>query len=119
MVVRSALTGDLERWARSYVQRLEGIGMVHAGAAGEVTRPRGPSRKGDRKLAELARDYEALCDTTAAPKPALAAKLNLAESTIQSYLFRARERGLLTSEGRGRAGGHLTPKARAILSEGN
>lgn len=118
-VVRSALTGELERWARQYVQRLERHRMVEPGAAGGAERPRGPTGKGDRALAALARDYVELCTMTRSPKVELAARRNLAQSTIQSYLFRARERGLLTTEGRGKAGGQLTPKAVAILNEEN
>jgi hypothetical protein len=34
---------------------------------------------------------------------------------VRNYLFKARERSLLTSAGPGRAGGELTDKAKEIL----
>ena len=49
------------------------------------------------------------------PVSTLAEQMHLCEKTIRNYLFKARERDLLTSVGRGVSGGELTDKAKEIL----
>lgn len=70
----------------------------------------------DVKHASIAAMYVRLLDEKE-PRPvvALAQQLHLGHKTVRNYLFTARERGLLTSAGRGVAGGQLTDKARRLL----
>lgn len=81
-------------------------------------RPRtGPSGRSDRSYATLAALYVRLVEEgEQRPIHAVADRLGLAKKTVQNHLFKARERGLLTSAGRGRAGGRLTDKAKEMLS---
>ena len=81
-------------------------------------RPRtGPAGRGDDSYAALSALYVGLIDEgEQRPIRAVADRLGLAEKTVQNHLFKARERGLLTSLGRGKAGGQLTNKAKEILS---
>lgn len=116
-VVRSVHTSGLERWARGYIARLQGS-LVKAGAAGDpIRKSRGALGSGDGRLALLAARYVELCSdqVTKAPLQVLANEWSLAIETVRSYLYRARERGLLTSPGRGRAGGELTDRAIDLL----
>lgn len=114
-IFRSVTTGDLERWARqqisSDVKLRDGWGVV-AGGDRKQRKQRGG---GDRRLAEIAARYVELLDETATPIPTLADEFAISKHTASSYLYRARERDLLTSPGQGRAGGALTPRARALL----
>lgn len=76
----------------------------------------GAAGRGDAQYAAIAAGYVGMLDAGEAhPVAALAADLSLSEKTIRNYLFKARERGLLTSLGRGKAGGQLTNKAKEIL----
>lgn len=77
-------------------------------------------RRGNTYYASVAAAYvELLADR--APVAALAKNLGVSASKVRNDLFAARERGLLTSTGQGRAGGELTDEAREILAaaEGN
>ena len=81
-------------------------------------RPRpGSAGRGDTHYAAVAASYVALLDA-GDPRPvaALADQLHLSVTTVRNLLYKARERGLLTSAGRGRAGGQLTDKAKEMLS---
>jgi DNA-binding transcriptional ArsR family regulator len=49
------------------------------------------------------------------PVMELASQLGVSQKTASNYLFKARERALLTTAGQGRAGGALTDKAKEIL----
>ncbi len=83
-----------------------------------VERPRtGPVGRSDRSYAAVAALYvEAVAQGSSRPVHVVADRMQLAEKTIQNYLFKARERGLLTSLGRGKAGGQLTDKAKEMLN---
>lgn len=86
-------------------------------AADFVDRPQtGAAGRGDERYAMVAALYVA---QLGGPKPveAVGKLLHLNTSTARNLLFEARERGLLTSIGRGRAGGELTDKARALLGQ--
>jgi hypothetical protein len=119
--VRSSIGSSLERQARKYLARMEGL-MLPLGTAGRPdARPRGP-RRGDRErtLVLLAARYWELCRVGVDnPVATLAAERGLARGTVQSYLHEARRspHKLLTSNGRGAKGGSLTPKAMALLAE--
>ncbi len=80
-------------------------------------RPRtGPAGRSDASYAALADAYiKELDKGEKNPVRTLADSLHLGEKTIRNYLFKARERGLLTSLGQGKAGGELTDKAKEIL----
>ncbi len=116
-IIRSANTGELERWAREYVQRLEGSFGIPKGAAGGDRKSRGQRGGADRRLAGVAARYVELLATSATPTADLAVELDRPRDSVSSDLFKARERGLLTSAGRGRAGGALTDRARQLLTE--
>ncbi len=108
LVVREATGAEMtDRW-----------GDVVAWLSDFSDRPRtGPTGRSDRSYAALAKAYIETLDTgESTPVRALAEQLGLGEKTVRNHLFKARERGLLTSLGRGRAGGALTPKAKEILS---
>jgi hypothetical protein len=75
----------------------------------------------DLELARLAQEYLELCGdvpTAQHPTKALAAsRPGWTPTYARDQLFAARERDLLTSHGRGRQGGTLTPKAEQLLRE--
>jgi hypothetical protein len=75
----------------------------------------GRGGRGDLFYASCAREYVELL-TEPKPVQALAARRHLSESQIRNILHQARERGLLTKLGRGRAGGELTDKAKELLN---
>jgi hypothetical protein len=82
--------------------------------------PRRPGKKGrpDRYYAEVAAAYvQAIERGSRHPAQDVAARRNEKPQYIRSLLLVARDRGLLTGHGRGRAGGALTPKAKAILAQ--
>lgn len=77
------------------------------------------SGRGDAQYAAVAAMYVELLDAgDSRPVTVLADRMHFGEKTIRNYLFKARERGLLTSVGPGKAGGQLTDKAKEIL-DGN
>lgn len=116
-VVRSAMTGELERHARRLIASWSDRGFLFPkGAAGHPTgRPRGASGNGDRFFAELAARYVQLSAETDKAVEALAAEMGAKVSTTRNRIFRAREKGLLTSPGQGRTGGELTERAVNLL----
>ncbi len=116
-LVRGAPTSSLERWVRRYARQLEGS-LVETGASGDPDRkPRGPRSGADVRYAQIAARYVELVEHTDTPRAQIADEFHLGNETIQNYLYRARERGLLTSPGQGRTGGQLTERARAILRD--
>lgn len=114
-VVRSAATTQLERSTRNLIARRgPGIwnGLVEPGSSYKS----GPQR-GEVKLAAIAQRYVELHASTKNPKAALAKEKHAAVNTVNSWLYKARDKGLLTSAGQGRPGGQLTEKAIRLLSE--
>jgi len=75
-----------------------------------------PEGSRERRLAWVAARYVELCGETGSPTKALAEELGFSAATVRDQLGDARRRGLLDKPGKGRAGGHLTPKAQALLS---
>lgn len=75
-------------------------------------RPASPDRK---DLAVAVAYVNALKRGEPRPVKAVAEEMTMAEKTVRNYLFKAREQGLLTSLGQGKAGGELTDKAKEIL----
>jgi hypothetical protein len=77
---------------------------------------RRPGRRG-RSEAEYAAVAAIYVDHLATPAPVeeTAKELNYAPSTIRAILHKARRLGLLTEERQGKAGGHLTDKAKRLL----
>lgn len=80
-------------------------------------RPRpGSAGRGDHRYAAVAAVYVDLLDAgDPSPVVTMASVLHLSVKTVRNLLYKAREKGLLTSAGRGRAGGQLTDKAKEIL----
>lgn len=124
---RSLPVGDLIDAART---RVEAIRALHrevaerrgtdlarwsSWAAGELE----PQRRGrdDRAYAVVAANYvERVAARSPHPVEDVAAALFLSPSQVRNLLYEARRRDLLTRAGRGRAGGHLTDKARDLLA---
>lgn len=75
-----------------------------------------PGGSRERHLAGLAARYVILCGETGSPTKALATERIMSAATVRDQLARARDKGLLTKPGSGRAGGELTPKAKALLA---
>lgn len=113
-ILRGITSGDLERWARSQIITSQ-LTSKSAAAPGGDRKHRERHGGGDRRLAQIAARYVELIDQTDKPNQTLADEFTISKVTVSSYLYRARERGLLTSPGQGRAGGTLTPRARALL----
>lgn len=88
---------------------------VHDLAAALAERP-GRRGRQDIEYARIAREYVARLDEPA-PVRALSEALFLSEQRTRNVLMEARQRGLLTTPPKGRAGGKLTAKAKAILKE--
>lgn len=75
-----------------------------------------PDAPPGRRYAEVAAMYVDLLNAgESRPVVVLADRLGLGEKTVRNLLFKAREKDLLTGEGRGRAAGILTDKAKEIL----
>lgn len=120
-VVRSAMTGDLERLARRLIADWSDQGfMFPRGAAGHRTaRPRGSYGNGDLFYAQVAARYVELSTETDKAIEVLAKEMGAKVSTTRNRIYRAREKGLLTSPGQGRTGGELTERAANLLREGD
>lgn len=115
----SRLANWLEPADRAHVAgEIAEVSDLAASLADFGDRPRtGPVGRSDRSYAALSALYlEMIEKGEQRPIRAVAGRLGLAEKTVQNHLFKARERGLLTSLGRGKAGGHLTDKAKEMLS---
>lgn len=99
----AGMATDWEQWSRSLDDFRD--------------RPRtGPAGRSDKSYAVLAALYIQFIDGgEARPVRAVASRLGMSEKTVQNHLYKAREKGFLTSRGRGRAGGQLTDKAKEIL----
>lgn len=118
----------IERWNRASGGRLgtQVLGRFATSGSPEAV-PRRPGRAGrpDRYYAIWANAYvdrlregsaTPVKDLTTAPPVVLGVGAGEAsEATIRDTLTEARERGLLTSSPRGKAGGELTPKALRLL----
>jgi len=96
------------------------IGLVGRQWPERTTRRRGRPGKPDLYYAKLAADYHRLVNVEGSTRPVqiLARQRRLPESVISRQLYTARERGLLSSRGRGHVAGQLSPRARAILQRG-
>lgn len=82
----------------------------------EATRRSGRAGKDSLHFAQLASRYVALiADGDPKPIESLSAEVHLSASTVRNQIREARDRKLLTSEGQGRSGGHLTPTALQLL----
>jgi hypothetical protein len=72
----------------------------------------------DLELAELADAYVRACEEEPRrPTALLVERRHESYNTLQANLRRAVDRGLLVRNGHGKAGGHLTERARTILTE--
>lgn len=72
----------------------------------------------DGRYAQAAAAYvAAIQDRSTAPVRDAARHLMLSEKTTRNYIYKARERGLLTPTSGGKAGGQLTDKARGFLND--
>ena len=79
-----------------------------------------PPQYSDLEVAQYAARYvELVEDRDPSPVRTLAAEEKLPTSTMRALLSAGRERKLLISEGRGKAGGTLTPKAKRLLRQGS
>ena len=94
-------------------------GGAFAGVGAPVRkRETGPSPVTDRHLVEAMRVYvDAVADGHSTKEAAL--RFHVSESTMNDYRNRAKRRGLFVTHGRGKPGGDLTPKAWALMKEGD
>jgi len=77
---------------------------------------RGPKGWPEEEYAQLAADYVRACESgSRSPVVDVAKARGMKDSALRAALSRARERGLLTRQTGGRAGGQLTPRAKALL----
>ncbi|MGH9380853.1 MAG: hypothetical protein ACRD2Z_09610, partial [Thermoanaerobaculia bacterium] len=77
---------------------------------------RGPKGWPDEDYARLADAYLKACESgSRSPVADVAAERGMTADALRQALHRARRRGLLTRQTTGRAGGELTPRARALL----
>lgn len=118
-LLRRLRIGALEAAARR--QMMEAPKVVAAlpktWAVDAARRP-GSRGRDDVHYAEVAAAYVAAFKAGSdRPVVDVAESLYVAPKTVSNKLFRARERGLLTSPPRGRAGGELTDKAKALLRD--
>jgi len=92
------------------------LGFEHIG---NRNRKRGRPPHDDGFYARVSRQYvEALRTGSRRPVVDVAQELKLSPSRVRSLLTTARKHGLLTPAVRGRAGGAITEKARALLNKG-
>jgi hypothetical protein len=74
---------------------------------------------GDIELAQIADAYLRACeDEPRAPMPELVKREGIGLHALQGMKREAVQRGLLKLNGQGKAGGHLTAKAKRLLKEG-
>ena len=71
----------------------------------------------DITYARIAARYVDKLTSEARPIEALANDLSISVSQARTQVFKAREKGFLTSRGQGKAGGVLTPRAIELLTE--
>ncbi len=77
---------------------------------------RGPKGWPDEDYVRLAVDYIARCESgSRSPVADLAETRGTSVDAVRQALYRARKRGLLTRQKKGRAGGQLTAKAKKLL----
>ncbi len=79
-------------------------------------RPRRNIGHPDEFYAELAREYVAACQASRRPLRDIARRRSLEPERVRDLLHEARERGLLSPGTPGRRGGHLLPRAVALLT---
>lgn len=80
-------------------------------------RPRRPHIASDVELARVAAAYIRECEVNSqSPRKNLARRMGFSADGLSKKLSAARDRGILTSNGRGRAGGELTRHAQTVLS---
>jgi hypothetical protein len=101
------------RWRRSTAEPLSAYVLEPPSAQ---RRGRPPIRS-EAFYAKLARDYiERVAPGSPRPTTDIARRRQLPQSKVRDMLHEARRLELLSSTGRGRSGGGLTPKALAILN---
>jgi hypothetical protein len=118
-LLRRLKVGALEAAARRQMTEVPKIAVAlpKSWAVDAARRP-GSRGRDDVHYAEVAAAYVAAFKAGSdRPVVDVADSLYVAPKTVSNKLFRARERGLLTSPPRGRAGGELTGKAKALLRD--
>lgn len=113
-VLRSFPVGDLHDAAVAYLRNLAEEELAATGTPGPWERVADPDPR-DRKLVALAAEYVALLATEPAAAQVLAGRRGYTVAMVRRQLHEARQRGLLTKGPRGKQGGDLTDKARALL----
>jgi hypothetical protein len=118
-LLRRLRVGALEAAARRQMTEVPKVAaaLPKTWAVDAARRP-GSRGRDDVHYAEVAAAYVAAFKAGSdRPVVDVAESLFVAPKTVSNKLFRARERGLLTSPPRGRAGGELTDKAKALLRD--
>ncbi len=116
-VYRMVRLSTLERRAKDWLSIREQIGLVIEADEAEFLQNRRPGKTGrpDAFYARIALRYLELVRVGSSPTKALAEERHISQSSARDLVHEARSRGLLTSTGRGQAGGQLTKKARDLL----
>lgn len=116
-VIRKVRISALEKQARDWVSIRREMGLAIEADQSEFLLNRRPGKVGrsDHFYARVAYRYLELVRAGPSPTRALADERHISQSSARDLVHEARARGLLTSMGRGQAGGHLTDKARTLL----
>ncbi|MGD0313173.1 MAG: hypothetical protein ABSC90_12005 [Acidimicrobiales bacterium] len=119
-VVRMIRLSVLERRAKDWLAIRREVGLAIETDESEFLQNRRPGKVGrsDAFYARIAYRYLELVRAGSSPTKALAAERHISQSSARDLVHEARVRGLMTSMGRGQAGGQLTAKARKLLEEG-
>jgi hypothetical protein len=116
-VLRSVRIGWVKEAGQGKTDLPEPYGPWFGVHPNEFHRVRRPGRRGrdDSFYARWSAEYLDFVHAGSKPLKRLAKKRNVSESQARSLLYEARRRDLLTGSPSGRAGGHLTEKAKRIL----
>lgn len=117
-VLRMVRLSALERRAKDWLSIRQQIGLNIETDEAEFLQNRRPGKVGrpDSFYARVAVRYLEHVRAGASPTKALAAERHISPSSARDLIHEARTRGLLTSMGRGQAGGQLTERAKDLLA---
>jgi hypothetical protein len=117
-VIRKISVKRLDRQAKDWLAIRQQVGLAIETDEAEFQQNRRPGKVGrpDSFYARAALRYLELVKAGASPTKALAEERHISQSSARDLIHEARSRGLLTSMGRGQAGGQLTDKAKLLLA---
>jgi transposase-like protein len=118
-LLRELPLGAMAEELRRYLREHEGTRRLDPRLARQLEASPGRRGRPDEVYAEVAAAYVDLVEsgTTTSPVKALAEQYGYSVSAVNNWVAEARNRGLLSRSPRGKAGGHLTERARQLLDE--